>query len=118
MLRAVGLVLALLSLPAMAQALGTALRDCAECPEMVVVPVGHTRLASGGSARISEPFLVGKFEATFVEYAACMRAVECACCPDDRGWDRGRHPVIDFTWHDAQDYVAWLSKRTKMEPSP
>ena len=112
MLRALTVILALLALPAMAQAPGTVLRDCPECPEMVIVPAGYTRLASGGNVRIEKPFLVGKFEVTFAEYDACVRAGACACCPDDKGWGRGRQPVIDVSWHDAQDYVAWLSKRT------
>jgi hypothetical protein len=91
---------------------GTVVKDCPECPEMVVVPAGYTRLASGGNVRIEKPFLVGKFEVTFEKYDACVRAGACACCPDDAGWGRGRQPVIDVSWHDAQDYVAWLSKRT------
>lgn len=62
----------LLALPAMAQAPGAVLRDCAECPEMVVVPAGYTRLASGGNVRIEEPFLVGKFEVTLEEYDTHM----------------------------------------------
>jgi formylglycine-generating enzyme required for sulfatase activity len=102
----------LLALPAAAQAPGTVLRDCPECPEMVVIPAGYTRLASGANVRIEKPFLVGKFEVTFEEYDACVRAGACACCPDDRGWGRGRQPEIDVSWDDAQDYVAWLSKRT------
>jgi formylglycine-generating enzyme required for sulfatase activity len=79
---------------------------------MVVIPAGYTRLASGGNVRIEKPFLVGKFEVTFEEYDACVRAGACACCPDDFGWGRGRQPVIYMSWNDAQDYVAWLSKRT------
>ena len=70
MLRAVAPILALLSLPAMAQAPGTVLRVCAECPEMGVAPAGYTRLASGGNVRIEEPYLVGKFEVTLEEYDA------------------------------------------------
>jgi formylglycine-generating enzyme required for sulfatase activity len=113
MLRSIMLLLhLLLVLPAAAQAPGTVLRDCPECPEMVVLPASYTRLASGGNVRIEKPFLVGKFEVTFEEYDACVRAGACACCPDDRGWGRGRQPVIDVSWHDAQDYIVWLSKRT------
>jgi formylglycine-generating enzyme required for sulfatase activity len=113
MLRIAALLLNfLISMSAIAQAPGTVLRDCAECPEMVVVPAGYTRLASGGNVRIEKPFLVGKFEVTFEEYDACVRAGACACCPDDNGWGRGRQPVIDVSWQDAQNYAAWLSKRT------
>ena len=34
----------LLTLPAAAQAPGTVVKDCPECPEMVVIPAGFTRL--------------------------------------------------------------------------
>ncbi len=113
MIRTMTLLFALLlAIPAMAQSPGAVLRDCAECPEMVVIPAGYARLASGGNVRIEKPFAVGKFEVTFEEYDACVRAGACACCPEDKGWGRGRQPVIDVSWHDAQDYVAWLSKRT------
>src|SRR4029077_7428794 len=32
--------------------------------------------------------------------------------PDDRGWGRGRRPVINISWDDAKSYVAWLSRKT------
>lgn len=32
--------------------------------------------------------------------------------PDDGGWGRGDRPVIHVSWHDDQDYVAWLSGTT------
>ena len=31
---------------------------------------------------------------------------------DDEGWGRGRRPVINVSWNDAQDYVEWLSAQT------
>ena len=30
----------------------------------------------------------------------------------DEGWGRGDRPVIYVSWHEAQDYVAWLSDVT------
>ena len=32
--------------------------------------------------------------------------------PADRGWGRGRRPVINVRWEDAKAYVAWLSEKT------
>ena len=32
--------------------------------------------------------------------------------PNDQGWGRGRQPVINVNWDDAQQYVAWLSQVT------
>jgi formylglycine-generating enzyme required for sulfatase activity len=87
-------------------------RDCSECPEMVVVPAGAASLASGRNVTIAAPFAVGKFEVTFAEWDACVSQGGCIHRPDDRGWGRGRQPVMNVSWHDAQDYIAWLSKRT------
>jgi formylglycine-generating enzyme required for sulfatase activity len=92
--------------------LGTVVKDCPFCPEMVVVPEGYSRLASGGDVWIEKPFLVGKFEVTFEEYDVCVRWGACSCCPDDLGFGRGRRPVMDVSWNDAFNYVRWLSRRT------
>lgn len=56
-------------------------------------------------------FALGKFEVTFEEFdrfAIDMRRP----FPSDQGWGRGRRPVVNVSWQDAQDYVAWLSWRT------
>ena len=76
---------------------------------MGVVPAGSTRLASGRNVTIATPFAVGKFEVTFAEWDACVAQGGCSHQPDDRG--RGRQPV-NVSWYDAQDYVAWLSRKT------
>jgi formylglycine-generating enzyme required for sulfatase activity len=87
-------------------------RDCPECPEMVVIPAGSTRLASGRDVTIASPFAVGKFEVTFAEWDACLSAGGCSHRPNDSGWGRDRQPVISVNWNDAQQYVVWLSKKT------
>jgi len=79
---------------------------------MVVVLGGSTRLASGRDVAIAAPFAVGKFEVTFEEWDACVAQGGCRHRPDDRGWGRGRQPVMDVSWGDAQEYVAWLSRKT------
>jgi formylglycine-generating enzyme required for sulfatase activity len=56
------------------------------------------------------PFAVSKFEVTFAEWDACAAHGDCTRHVDDRGWGRGRQPVISVSWDDAQRYVAWLSK--------
>ena len=37
---------------------------------------------------------------------------------DDEGWGRGRRPVINVSWDDAQEYAAWLSAETGGECRP
>jgi formylglycine-generating enzyme required for sulfatase activity len=79
---------------------------------MVVVPAGTTWLASGRNVAIAAPFAVGKFEVTFEEWDACVAQGGCSHRPDDRGWGRGRQPVVNVNWDDTQASVAWLSRKT------
>jgi formylglycine-generating enzyme required for sulfatase activity len=105
---------------------GRVFRDCPEvCPEMVVVPPGSFIMGSPASeagraqderpqrrVTIARPFAVGKFEVTFDEWDACTAEGGCKHWSDDRGWGKGRRPVINVSWHDAKEYAAWLSRKT------
>jgi formylglycine-generating enzyme required for sulfatase activity len=102
---------------------GRSFRDCRDCPEMVVVPAGEFMMGSppseaGGvfespqhKVTITRPFAVGKYEATFAEWDACVADRGCKHRPYDQ-WGRGRRPVINVSWNDAKEYVAWLSSKT------
>ena len=88
---------------------GEVFRDCAECPEMVV-------LAGGTLA-------MGRYEVTVGEYRAFASATGGGagggCGIDDSWRDPGysqtdRHPVTCVSWDDAQAYVSWLSRTTGM----
>ena len=106
---------------------GTEFRDCAACPAMVTVPAGSYTMGSTSSeagrhaderqrrVTIAQRFAVGVYEVTFAEWDACAAAGGCRHRPGDGGWGRGRQPVIDVSWNDAQQYVAWLSSRTGQE---
>ena len=102
---------------------GTAGRECAECPEMVVVPAGQFRMGnlSGDDigyerpvhdVTIAAPFAVGKYEVTFAEWDACVAGGGCTHRPNDEGWGHGTRPVRNVSWEDAQEYVGWLSRET------
>ena len=104
---------------------GERFRDCPACPELVVVPPGRFRMGSrsaeigrSGSegpvhrVTIGKAFAVGVYEVTFAEWDACRRDGVCARNPGDRGWGRGKRPVINVSWTDARGYVAWLSRKT------
>ena len=108
------------------QRVGRTFRDCAQCPQMVVVPSGSFTMGSPNSEKgryhdegprhrvsIDYRFAVGVYEVTFAEWDACVSAGGCGGYrPDDAGWDRGNRPVINVSWEDAQSYVRWLSQRT------
>jgi len=100
----------------------TEFRDCTDCPPMVVIPAGEFTMGSppaelGAEAQhrviISTPFAVSKFEITFDEWDACLKAGGCGGYrPDDEGWGRGERPLINISWEDGQAYASWLSRRT------
>ena len=56
-------------------------------------------------------FSIGKYEVTFDEYERFARATNRSL-PDDLGWGKGRHPVINVSWDEAKSYVEWLSRET------
>ena len=56
-------------------------------------------------------FAIAKSEVTFEEYDRFAIASNWAL-PDDQGWGRGQRPVINVSWHDANQYAEWLSKQT------
>jgi len=104
---------------------GRVFRDCPACPEMVVVPAGEFLMGSPESesgrdnnegpqrkVAIRQPFAVGKLEVTFAQWDACAAEGGCRHKPGDEGWGRGKRPVINVSWPDAMEYVAWLSKKT------
>jgi formylglycine-generating enzyme required for sulfatase activity len=101
-------------------------RECDKCPEMVVAPAGSFIMGSPDSelnrGRYEEPqhrvtfaqrFAVGKFAVTFDDWDACVTDGGCGgYSPNDESWGRGRRPVINVSWSDANAYVAWLSAKT------
>ena len=103
---------------------GQSFRDCPEvCPEMLVVPAGQfmpLRKSNGpppGKIAIASPIAVGKFEITFEEWEACVAGRGCDHQPDDQGWGRGKRPVIDVSWDDTQQYIAWLNNKLGLNPA-
>lgn len=104
---------------------GQSFRDCPECPEMVVIPAGRFLMGSPAHEKgrytnegpqrdvaLRTHLAIGRFEITFAEWDACVAARGCNHRPNDRGWGRGRQPVMDVSWEDAQQYVEWLRQRT------
>ena len=113
-----------------AQAADHAFRHCDACPLMIRVPAGEFIMGSDedeadrdddeGPRRnvtIAKSFSVGVFEVTWNEWNACVRDGDCAEVSGkgfaaDNGWGMADRPVINVSWHDAQQYVAWLRRVT------
>jgi len=104
---------------------GDPFQECAkDCPEMVVVPPGEFLMGSPDGegygnehprhkVSIARPFAVGKFEATWGDWEACVAMRGCDGKPtSDAGWGKGRLPVINVSWDQAKTYMAWLSRMT------
>jgi formylglycine-generating enzyme required for sulfatase activity len=101
-------------------------RECNECPEMTVVPAGSFDMGSPDdelnrgrfegpqhTVTFARPFAAGKYAVTFEQWDACVMYGGCdGYMPKDEGWGRGRRPVINVSWSDANAYVKWLSDKT------
>lgn len=99
-------------------------RDCLECPEMVEIPAGRFVMGSPASEPGRKPdegptrevsvggFALGKYEVTYDQYVACVRDGGCTGPRGNWRMARGKRPVIDVTWDDAQAYARWLSGKT------
>jgi formylglycine-generating enzyme required for sulfatase activity len=74
-------------------------RDCRQCPEMVAIP--------------GKDYAIGRYLVTFHEWDACVAERGCdGYKPDDEKLGRGKTPVMNVSWDQAQSYLAWLSKKT------
>jgi formylglycine-generating enzyme required for sulfatase activity len=105
---------------------GPTIKDCSDCPELVVVPAGSFTMGSPASevgrdddegpqhpVTIPRALAVGKYDVTFAEWDACVADGGCGGYrPGDEPWGRGNRPVIEVSWDDAQAYVSWLSRKT------
>ncbi len=98
---------------------GQTFKDCAECPEMVVIPAGRFLMGSprteSGHNRDEGPqrwvdvprFAMGKFEVTQEQWQAVMGNNPSVF--KDCGLNC---PVENVSWNDAQEFVRRLSQRT------
>jgi formylglycine-generating enzyme required for sulfatase activity len=99
----------------------SAIRDCPQCPEIVLIQPGAFEMGSTEmfdfeapvhQVSIRKAFYIGRREVTFEEWDACIAEGGCKQKPDDRGLGRSRRPVTDLDWDDAKSYLAWLSQKT------
>ena len=100
--------------PPVASGAGQTIKDCADCPEMVVIPAGSFTMGSNEFGwerpvhRVNVPsFLVGKTEVTQGQWKAVMGSNPSAFsqCGDDC-------PVERVSWNEAQEFAQRLSQKT------
>ncbi|WP_168199140.1 formylglycine-generating enzyme family protein [Pseudorhodobacter turbinis] len=86
--------------------------------EINIIPFEHPRL----SVTMDTPFAMGRNEVTSAEWMACIEAKACTYVPNH--WVLGlngkkqlgpKHPVINVSYLDALDYVAWLNSMVGAE---
>ena len=82
-------------------------------PEMIEIVVNSADINSSAPASnmLDKNFYIGKYEVTFDEYDYFAKTNNLDL-PNDNGWGRGKRPVINVSWNDAQSYLTWLSKTT------
>ena len=56
-------------------------------------------------------YWIGKNEVTFAQFDAFCQETGLEK-PEDEGWGRGERPVIYVSWKEANDFCAWLKKKT------
>ncbi|CAA7627866.1 Sulfatase modifying factor 1 (fragment) [Candidatus Terasakiella magnetica] len=94
---------------------GSVFRDCADCPEMVVIPPGSFMMGSEDEdsevkpvhrVTISRPFAVGKYAVTQAEWEAVMGS--------NPSYFKGPHnPIEQVSWNEAQDFVNRLNAKVR-----
>ena len=104
---------------------GLRYRDCEDCPELVLIPAGafemgspdteDGRLRNEGPQRtvdVSRMFWTGVYEVTNKEWSACVQGGDCRAISENSSSHKESHPVTNVSWHDAREYIEWISRTT------
>lgn len=89
--------------------------------EMITIAPGCFSMGSSDAASFANErpvhqvclpaFRLGRTEVTFSQYDRFARATGREL-PNDEGWGRQDHPVINISWEDARAFTRWASKQT------
>ena len=106
---------------------GDTFSDCPDCPTMVVIEAGtflqgspEGEPESGSEERPTrevniQTFAMAQTTVTVDQWNACVDHGGCSSIYDDGAWGNADSPITFVSWHDAQQYTTWLSKRTGHE---
>ena len=91
---------------------GTIIKECPECPEMVVIPAGSFVMGSEKNANEKPPhmvtirsFVIGKTEVTQEQWYAVMG--------NNPSSDKGSNlPVARVSWNDVERFITKLNQKT------
>lgn len=132
----VAMVLALLAFTTSAHAQVREIKDCDQCPTVVVIPPGKfqrsdTAVGTPFPVEIKRPFAIAKYEVTvgqFRAFVADTGAAITGCTqwrdlgPKDNPaatWDNAfptkqadTEPVVCVSWDDVDAYVEWLRRKS------
>lgn len=88
---------------------GKVLKDCADCPEMVMIPAGSFQMGETGSShRVTlKGFAIGKTEVTQGQWQAVMGGN-----PSNFKQCGSECPVEQVSWDDAKEFIRKLNVKT------
>ena len=96
-----------------------------ESPQMVTIPEGSFKMGclnkkdcNHDEAPIHavniKKFFMSSTEITFEQWNICVEDRACSYQPKstDKNGKESKHPVINVSWNDTQEYTRWLSQKT------
>jgi formylglycine-generating enzyme required for sulfatase activity len=118
---------------------GDHIKECRNCPELVVLPAGTYMMGSPASepereadepqhrVSITKAFAIATTPVTWNQWEACVRDNWCegdaidqslrsnpdgSRNPQYKDYGRGTRPAVGMSWYDAQRFVGWLNWKT------
>ncbi|MCP4937065.1 MAG: SUMF1/EgtB/PvdO family nonheme iron enzyme [bacterium] len=106
--------------------IGRQFKDCAACPEMMALPGGTFKMGSPASEKGRSKDEGNMRDVTVKRFAISQMEISNKlwnlCVADKNGACKGHrnenefppnNPVHGVSWHDANDYISWLSLRSE-----
>ncbi|MCB2097193.1 MAG: SUMF1/EgtB/PvdO family nonheme iron enzyme [Parvularculaceae bacterium] len=94
---------------------GRYLRDCLDCPDLAEIDAGVLEPEPNGDLAVPlmlrGPIAVAVTETTYDDWQKCVNDGACPSLSDS-GWGRGKRPVVNVTYAEAEGYANWLAAKT------